>query len=316
MGPKPGSISPDGGESSSPMDTTAPAGFVPLISGAQTGPLGLTHLPRFWLKMRAHAAGGLAEGYRHGNGGSDEALLTAIGADGDAFAAHIASDAPDYPTCETWIRANARNLSAPTIAKFNATTTSFIMPDPRLAEWTERFGLTGGTYTRAVALNQLDDWDGVHRQLLASGASATPMIPAISSTLTGPLGAFHLPRLWLKHRLHGVGRLPEGYRHGAGGFDEMVADALGFDREAFAAYVEMEKADYLAAETWVRSHATTLTAATVDALNAQIGSYKLRPERSAVRRQELGPIADGLELGSALNDLDDWAGLHRQLIAR
>jgi hypothetical protein len=301
------------------MDTSAPAapiGFVPLISGAQSGPLGIAHLPRFWLKMRAHAAGGLAAGYRHGNGGSDEALLTAIGVDGDAFAALIASDAPDYATCETWIRANARDLSATSIATFNATTTSFVMPDPRLTEWTARFGLTAGTYSLAVALNQLDDWDGVHQQLLGSGAPSTPMIPAISATLSGPLGAFHLPRLWLKHRLHGVGRLPEGYRHGKGGFDEMVAVTLGFDHDAFATYVETDKADYLTAEAWVRRHATTLTAATVDALNAQIGSYKLRPDRAALRREQLGPIADGLELGTALNDLDDWAGLHRQLIAR
>jgi hypothetical protein len=300
------------------MDTSspaAPAGFVPLISGAQTGPLGLTHFPRFWLKMRAHAAGGLADGYRHGNGGTDEALLTAIGVDGDAFAAHIAADAPDYGTCEAWIRANARDLSAPTIAKFNAATTSLVMPDPRLTEWTTRFGLTGGTYTHAVALNQLDDWDAVHRQLLASAAGSPPVVPAISSTLTGPLGAFHLPRLWLKHRLHGVERLPEGYRHGVGGFDEMVADALGFDHEAFATYVEAEKADYLTAEAWVRGHATTLTLVTVEALNAKIGSYKLRPERAALRREQLGSIAHGVELGSALNDLDDWAGLHRQLIA-
>jgi hypothetical protein len=301
------------------MDTTAPAaptGFVPLISGAQTGPLGITHLPRFWLKMRAYAAGALAAGYRHGNGGSDEALLSTIGVDGDAFAALIASDAPDYAACETWIRANARDLSAPTIAKYNEMTLSFVMPDPRLTEWTTRFGLTAGTYTLAVALNQLDDWDGVHQQLLASGAPSTPMIPAISTILTGPLGVYHLPRLWLKHRLHGVARLPEGYRHGAGGFDEMVADALGFDRDAFATYVETEQIDYLTAEAWVQRHATTLTPATVEALNAQIGSYKLRPERAALRREQLGPIADGLELGSALNDLDDWAGLHRQLIAR
>lgn len=301
------------------MDTSAPAapaGLVPLISGAQTGPLGITHLPRFWLKMRAHAAGGLAEGYRHGNGGSDESLLAAIGVDGDAFAAFIAADVPDYATCETWIRANARDLSAPTIATYNEMTRSFVMPDPRLSEWTTRFGLTAGTYTVAVGLNQLDDWDGVHRQLLASGTSSLPMIPAISSSIAGPLGAFHLPRLWLKHRLHGVGRLPEGYRHGAGGFDEMVADAFGFDRDAFATYVETGKVDYLTAEAWVRGHGTALTPATVEALNAQISSHKLRPDRAALRREELGPIAAGLESGSLLNDLDDWAGLHRQLIAR
>jgi hypothetical protein len=301
------------------MDTptpAAPAGFVPLISGAQTGPLGITHLPRFWLKMRAHAAVGLAEGYRHGNGGSDEALLTAIGVDGDAFAAFIAAGAPDYPACETWIRAQATNLSAQTIDAFNAAILGFEMPDPRRTEWTTRFGLTGGTYTRAVALNQLDDWDSVHRQLLASDAPSTPIIPAIGSSLAGPLGVLHLPRLWLKHRLHGVGRLPEGYRHGAGGFDEMLSTALGFDPAAFATYIETEKPGYLSAEDWIRRHATSLTSDAISALNAHLSGFKLTPERAVERRAQLGPIAAEIELGIPLNDLDDWAGLHRQLIAR
>ena len=296
--------------------TPAPAGFVPLISGAQTGPLGITHLPRFWLKMRAHAAGDLAEGYRHGNGGSDEALLAAIGVDGDAFAAFIASETPDYAGCETWIRANAADLSTQSIAAFNESVLSFVMPDPRRTEWTARFGLSGGTYVRAVALNQLDDWDAVHRQLLDPGALPAPLIPAIGTNLAGPLGAFHLPRLWLKHRLHGVGRLPEGYRHGAGGFDEIVADGLGFDRDAFATYVETTKADYLTAEAWVRQHATSCSPNAIAELNALLGSFKFPAERAVERRAQLGPIADGIELGIPLNDLDDWAGLHRQLIAR
>ena len=71
--------------------------FVPLISGTQTGPLGVIHLPRLWLKMRAYNRGLLPEGYRHGNGGSDEGLLTALGVDRDAFAGFIAAGAPDYP---------------------------------------------------------------------------------------------------------------------------------------------------------------------------------------------------------------------------
>ncbi len=90
-----GSIYVEGGEASSPMNTE----MVPLISGVQAGPLGVAHLPRLWFKMRAHAAGVLPEGYRRGNGGDDEAVLAAIGVDGEAFACHIASDVPDYLAC-------------------------------------------------------------------------------------------------------------------------------------------------------------------------------------------------------------------------
>ncbi len=289
--------------------------IVPLISGAQTGPLGITHLPRFWLKMRAHAVAALAEGYRHGVGGSDEGLLTAFGLDGEQFAGFIAAEAPDYPTCEAWIREHATNLSPATIAAFNATLTSFEMPDPRRSEWTTRFGLTDGTYTRAVALNQLDDWDGVHRHLSASDAPSTPLVPAIGTNVAGPLGAWHLPRLWLKHRLHGVGRLPEGYRHGAGGFDEILTNALGIDAAAFATYVETNHADYLEAEAWVRRNATNLTQESIAAVNERLGTFKMPPEPLLKRRAELGAVAESLELGIPLNDLDDWAGLHRQLSA-
>jgi hypothetical protein len=257
----------------------------------------------------------LPEGYRHGNGGSDEELLTAFGVDGDAFAAYIAADAPDYPACEVWIRARATKLSPDTIRVFNEKTTTFEMPEPRRSEWTARFGLTDDTFTRAIGLNHLDDWDLVHAQLGAPGAPSTPYVPAIGTSAAGPLGVLHLPRLWLKHRLHGVGRLPEGYRHGAGGFDEVLSDALGFDREAFATYVETEKPDYLTAEAWVRRHATSLNAGTIAALNDRFRAAKMPPELRDKRRAELGPCADALEHGIPLNDLDDWAGLHRQLNA-
>ena len=99
--------------------------------------------------------------------------------------------------------------------------------------------MDGATYTLAVQLNQLDDWDLAHHQLRA-GTKKTPFVPAISSALAGPLGAMHLPRLWLKRRAHAAGRLPEGYRLGLRGFDGAVAEVLGFDYDALAAYIDAE----------------------------------------------------------------------------
>ncbi len=289
--------------------------FVPLISGSQTGPLGLVHLPRLWLKMRAYNRGLLPEGYRHGNGGSDEGLLTALGVDGDAFAGFIAAGEPDYPACEAWIRANAADTSAETIRAFNEHTLNFPMPEPRLSEWSRRFGLSSGTYSHGVGLNQLDDWDAMHLMLRAPHQPQTAFVPAIGSGVAGPLGVLHLPRLWLKQRLHAAGRLPEGYRHGVGGFDELVTERLGVDRDAFAAFVETEQPDYLAAEAWVRRHATKLTDEAIAGLNAHIATTKMPPEPLQKRRTELGSIAAQIELGIPLNDLDDWGGLHRQLKA-
>src|ERR1700677_648104 len=131
--------------------------FVPLVSTRSTGPLGMAHLPRFWVKMRAHASGLLAEGYRHGVGGTDEDLLKTFGIDLGAFTAFITT-APDYLACEAWVRENAADTSPEKIRNFTEHWLSFVMPDPRQSEWTARFGLEPGTYTGAMALNQLDDW--------------------------------------------------------------------------------------------------------------------------------------------------------------
>ncbi|HWF85388.1 MAG TPA: DUF5069 domain-containing protein, partial [Vicinamibacterales bacterium] len=122
--------------------------FVPLISGAQTGPLGFAHLPRLWLKLRAFASGVLAEGYRHGSGGNDEQLLTALGIEPQTMIGFVERESPDYLTCEAWVRANATgDLSPDAARKFTQFCTTFVMLDPRRSEWTLRFGLTPGTYT-------------------------------------------------------------------------------------------------------------------------------------------------------------------------
>jgi hypothetical protein len=289
--------------------------FIPLISQSESGPLGLLHLPRFWLKMRARAVDVLPDGYRCGNGGSDEGLVDAIGIDGKAFAAFIAREAPDYQACESWIRTNARNLNAETIRAFNAHTVGFDMPDPRRTEWSERFGLTDPGYMKAFQLNHLDDWDGIHHLLLEDEQPETQLVPAISSSVTGPLSVVHLPRLWLKHRLHGVGRLMDGYRHGAGGFDEMMTTAIGLDPVAFADYVEAEKPAYLEAEAWVREHATSLTPDAIAAWATTLATFHFPAARVPERHAELGITDPSFTLGVPLNDLDDWAGLHRQLLA-
>ncbi|MBV8222137.1 MAG: DUF5069 domain-containing protein, partial [Candidatus Eremiobacteraeota bacterium] len=40
---------------------------------------------------------------------------------------------------------------------------------------------------------------------------STQVIPIISSSTAGPLGAIHLPRLWAKLTLDAAGKLPEDY---------------------------------------------------------------------------------------------------------
>jgi hypothetical protein len=129
----------------------------------------------------------------------------------------------------------------------------------------------------------------------------------------GPLGVKHLPRVWLKILLHGCGRLPEGYRHGVGGFDEFLTTTLGIDRDAFVSYIETEKPDYLTLEAWVRANATALTAEAIAAINARVANADLPDTMLADRRAQLGFDEPGYTKAVALNDLDDWAGMHAAL---
>jgi hypothetical protein len=294
---------------------TIPAGIAPLISSSETGPLGIIHLPRLWLKMRYHAAGLLPEGYRHGSGGFDGSLLEAIGVEGEAFAAYVDAERPDYLTLERWVRAHARDASEAAIRAFNERTLGLQMPEPRRTEWKQRFGLTDDRYTSAIELNQLDDWATAHAQITAPDAPSTLMYPAISTPVTGPLGLIHLPRLWLKHLLHGAGRLPAEYRHGASGVDLRIAENTGFDPDGFGAFVEGERPDYLTAEAWVRRNATALTPENITELRDYTRVTRMPAELETQRRARLNFPDMSFNLGYALNQLDDWFSIHEQLIA-
>jgi hypothetical protein len=61
-------------------------------------------------------------------------------------------------------------------------------------------------------------------------ASATKLIPLISSGTAGPLGAVHLPRLWLKLTLAAHDMLADGYDEAGARVDQMTLDALGLDK--------------------------------------------------------------------------------------
>jgi hypothetical protein len=142
----------------------------------------------------------------------------------------------------------------------------------------------------------------------------TPIVPVLSSSVKGPLGVAHLPRVWLKISLFAAGRLPEGYRHGVGGFDEFLTTTLGIDRDAFIAYIETEKPDYRALEAWVRKHAATLNAETIATINARIATAAMNPEMLAERRERLGITDPTFTNVVAINDLDDWDTFHAGLV--
>ena len=76
------------------------------------------------------------------------------------------------------------------------------------------------------------------------------IVPLISSGVAGPLGVLHLPRLWLKLSLESVGKLAVGYPGAGKGYDQMVIDGIGLDRDAVIDYVKKSKPTYPQFEAW------------------------------------------------------------------
>ena len=138
------------------------------------------------------------------------------------------------------------------------------------------------------------------------------IVPLISSGVAGPLGVVHLPRLWLKASLEARGRLAPGYPGAGKGYDQMVIDGIGLQRDAVLDFIKTSRPTYPAFEAWVKKHATKLDKGSVDALNAAIRGYN---HDDATRKGILG--ANGLPDDATapkdavnLNNLDDWKEFH------
>ena len=75
------------------------------------------------------------------------------------------------------------------------------------------------------------------------------MIPC---SVAGPLGVLHLPRLWLKVSLEARGKLAAGYPGCGKGYDQMVIDGLGLNRDAVINHIKNDKPTYPQFEAWVK----------------------------------------------------------------
>ncbi|MFP6872042.1 MAG: DUF5069 domain-containing protein [Verrucomicrobiales bacterium] len=142
------------------------------------------------------------------------------------------------------------------------------------------------------------------------------IIPLISSGIAGPIGVLHLPRLWQKVSLEKVAKLHDDYPGIGAGYDQMVLDGLGIDKEAFSSFMD-SKPTYPQLEQWILDQkGGTLDSAGVQALNDSIVGYN---HDDATRQQILGDsgIEDNGSILDAvnLNNLDDWYCFHAQEIA-
>jgi hypothetical protein len=139
-------------------------------------------------------------------------------------------------------------------------------------------------------------------------------IPLISSSVAGPLGVLHLPRLWLKVSLESQGKLAAGYPGIGQGYDMMVILALGLSADAVKAFIQEKRPTYPQFEAWIRQQpGVRLDKATIYKLNAAIQGYI---HDDATRKEILS--ANGLpDDGSVhpgavdLNNLEDWFEFHQ-----
>ena len=133
------------------------------------------------------------------------------------------------------------------------------------------------------------------------------IVPSVSSGTAGPLGAIHVPRLWLKLTLAANGALADGYDECGHGFDAMTVAALGLDREKVIEFVRTHKPTYMQFEEYVVTNGKT-DKATIEAHNAAIRGYHHGDDLAAKMRAASGirdaRVADAVTLNT-IEDLDD-----------
>ena len=143
------------------------------------------------------------------------------------------------------------------------------------------------------------------------------IVPLISSGESGPLGVLHLPRLWLKTSLDATGQLADDYPAVGAGFDSMVLDGLGLNKDEFLGYIKDSKPTYCQMEKWIlEKKGGSLDAAAVKELNDAISGYIHDDETRAAICSD-SDIADDGSIKDAvnLNNLDDWYCFHQATLS-
>ena len=143
--------------------------YVPMISSGLSGPLGVLHLPRLWLKVSLEAKGKLAAGYPGIGKGYDQMVLDALGLNAEAVKSFIKTSSPSYPEFEAWIKKQPGvKLDSATINTLNAAIRGYNHDDSTRKSILSANALPDDAtaYKDAVNLNNLDDWKEFHTAVL------------------------------------------------------------------------------------------------------------------------------------------------------
>ncbi len=142
------------------------------------------------------------------------------------------------------------------------------------------------------------------------------IVPLISSGTAGPLGVLHLPRLWQKASLEAKGLLADGYPGCGQGYDQMVLDGLGLDRDATLNFIKSNFPTYPEFEKWILDQkGGSLDAAAVQKLNDAITGY-IHDDATRKTILDANGITDEGKIKDAinLNNLDDWYEFHASVL--
>jgi len=149
----------------------------------------------------------------------------------------------------------------------------------------------------------------------ATANTNTKTVPLVSSGTAGPLGALHLPRLWVKLTLSNAGKLADGYDECGKGFDQMTIDGLGLKREAVIAVIRDRKPTYMEFEHWVvEQNGGNIPREKIDAHNAAIRGYNHSDELGKQMRDDSKCRDESVKDAVTLNTLEDLDELHKQAV--
>jgi hypothetical protein len=141
------------------------------------------------------------------------------------------------------------------------------------------------------------------------------VVPSVSSGTAGPLGAVHLPRMWLKISLASVGALPDGYDECGAGFDAMTLEALGLDRQKTIDFIRQNRPSYMEFEEWVVANGKT-DKERVDRHNAAIRGYNHSDDLAHQMRGSSKIKNASIKDAVSLNTIEDLDEIHRQHIRK
>jgi hypothetical protein len=138
-------------------DDLAP--LVPMVSSAQTGFLGVPHLPRLWIKALLRATGALPKEWKSGlECGFDNQLAKLSGMDLEAAIAFINAELPDYLTFEHWFERAVGPIGDAKKAEWVETVAKMQQPEDRAQPNLIEAGAPDLPTRSTILINDIVDW--------------------------------------------------------------------------------------------------------------------------------------------------------------